>query len=81
MPAHARARPNTPHMPSKVLLLADIVLQARFCVCHVSFQVASHNRHLVEAVAEGVLRGVQALLRGCQILVGEVLGKEGPFYK
>ena len=62
---------------SEMLLLANIVLQSGFCVGHISFQVAAHHGHLVEAVAERVLRRVQALLRGCQILVREVLGSHG----
>ena len=38
------------------------------------FQVAPDHSHFVEAIAQGVLGGVQGLLCGRQILVGEVLG-------
>mmetsp|Transcript_103691 Transcript_103691/g.293554 ORF Transcript_103691/g.293554 Transcript_103691/m.293554 type:complete len:448 (-) Transcript_103691:262-1605(-) len=55
-----------------LLLLAHVVLEAGLGVGHVAFQVAPDHGHLVEAVAERVLRGVQALLGGCQILVGEI---------
>mmetsp|Transcript_28842 Transcript_28842/g.40586 ORF Transcript_28842/g.40586 Transcript_28842/m.40586 type:complete len:365 (-) Transcript_28842:328-1422(-) len=63
---------RTDFLEGLLLLLANIVLQSGFCVGHISFQVAAHHGHLVEAVAERVLRRVQALLRGCQILVREV---------
>mmetsp|Transcript_44083 Transcript_44083/g.104967 ORF Transcript_44083/g.104967 Transcript_44083/m.104967 type:complete len:469 (-) Transcript_44083:365-1771(-) len=55
-----------------LLLLANVVLQSGFCIGHISFQVTAHHGHLVEAVAQRVLRRVQALLRGCQILVRKV---------
>mmetsp|Transcript_44084 Transcript_44084/g.104972 ORF Transcript_44084/g.104972 Transcript_44084/m.104972 type:complete len:287 (-) Transcript_44084:556-1416(-) len=55
-----------------LLLLADVVLQARLGVRHVALQVGAHHRHLVEAVTQGILRGVEALLSGSKILVGEI---------
>mmetsp|Transcript_5778 Transcript_5778/g.13654 ORF Transcript_5778/g.13654 Transcript_5778/m.13654 type:complete len:365 (+) Transcript_5778:418-1512(+) len=55
-----------------LLLLADLVLEASFRVGHIALEVAANHGDLVEAVAEGVLRRVQRLLGGRQVLVGEV---------
>mmetsp|Transcript_89009 Transcript_89009/g.197765 ORF Transcript_89009/g.197765 Transcript_89009/m.197765 type:complete len:204 (-) Transcript_89009:464-1075(-) len=55
-----------------LLLLTNVVLQPRLRVRDVAFKVAAHHRDLVEAIAEGILGGVQALLRRSQILVREI---------
>merc|ERR1711959_584660 len=55
-----------------LLLLADIILQARLSVCNIPFQVAPNNGNFIEAIAQGVLRCVEALLCCCQILVGKI---------
>merc|ERR1719387_3173709 len=47
-----------------LLLLPDIVLQARLRVRNVALEVAPYHCYLVKAIAEGVLRSVEALLRG-----------------
>mmetsp|Transcript_102299 Transcript_102299/g.266839 ORF Transcript_102299/g.266839 Transcript_102299/m.266839 type:complete len:379 (-) Transcript_102299:374-1510(-) len=55
-----------------LLLLPDVVLQARLGVSNIALQVAANHRHLVEAITQGILRRVQALLRSSQVLVREV---------
>mmetsp|Transcript_116996 Transcript_116996/g.376315 ORF Transcript_116996/g.376315 Transcript_116996/m.376315 type:complete len:383 (-) Transcript_116996:739-1887(-) len=55
-----------------LLLLPDVVFQTCLRVSNVALQVAAHHCHLVEAIAQGILRCVQALLRSSQVLVREV---------
>mmetsp|Transcript_33533 Transcript_33533/g.73381 ORF Transcript_33533/g.73381 Transcript_33533/m.73381 type:complete len:249 (+) Transcript_33533:548-1294(+) len=55
-----------------LLLLPDVVLESGLGVSHVPLQVAPDHGHFIEAVAQRVLRRVEALLRRCQILVCEV---------
>mmetsp|Transcript_11180 Transcript_11180/g.24645 ORF Transcript_11180/g.24645 Transcript_11180/m.24645 type:complete len:265 (+) Transcript_11180:311-1105(+) len=55
-----------------LLLLADVVFEARFGISHVAFQVGPHDRDLVETIREGILCGVQRLLSSGKILIREV---------
>merc|ERR1719420_1184730 len=55
-----------------LLLLPDVIFQPGLCVCNVPFKVAADHCHLVEAITERVLGGMQGFLRCSKILIREV---------
>mmetsp|Transcript_24467 Transcript_24467/g.59350 ORF Transcript_24467/g.59350 Transcript_24467/m.59350 type:complete len:204 (-) Transcript_24467:1009-1620(-) len=59
-------------LESLLLLLANVVFKPRLSVGHISLKIRSNNCDFVETVRQGILRGVQRLLRRSKILVGEI---------